>query len=456
MPSKIRQLGDFAKQADDILSRIDNIDSTAISTIAQGAGFDSSSLLAAVDSDYLSTRQNFSFGLLSVGSNTLSSLGITNAKTSTQQDSDINASVNTLKDGAPAELDDLNKIAAAINDDANFFTTVQTYTLANAPLSVIQGSSTGFLYGGDTHQNATREYIDTFPFASETSNTTRVSIAGSPLGRRKTASSSVSPSNTAYISGGDVRSASAQPFTPSSNVYDSIIKVNTSYSQTDVGDLDEEVRAASSQQSSKNGYVTGGYGQTSSARTNKIRKISFASDGNSTEAGQLTEGKWRVSGHSTPHCGYTSGGDIGQPDPSNRIERFPFSADTYSSDIADLTGSGREQHAGNSSDTHGYVTGGEPRPDPGSGNGQTTIEKFSFASNSNATDVGDLNEALFSAMTGVNSTTHGYVAGGTPSTAPGILVQNDVQKFSFASDGNAVAFGRQTSNSRRDQTGWQT
>ena len=64
MPSKVRQLGDFAKQADDILLRIDNIDSSAISTIAQGTGFDSSSLLALVDSSYISTRQSFNFGVL--------------------------------------------------------------------------------------------------------------------------------------------------------------------------------------------------------------------------------------------------------------------------------------------------------------------------------------------------------------------------------------------------------
>ena len=148
MPSKVRQLGDFAKQADDILLRIDNIDSSAISTIAQGTGFDSSSLLALVDSSYISTRQSFNFEVLTNKPTTLSGYGITDAKTSTEQDSDITASVNTLKDGAPTELNDLNKIAAAINDDADFFNTVKKYTLQYAPKSVIQGHTSGFLHGG--------------------------------------------------------------------------------------------------------------------------------------------------------------------------------------------------------------------------------------------------------------------------------------------------------------------
>ena len=67
-----------------------------------------------------------------------------------------------------------------------------------------------------------------------------------------------------------------------------------------------------------------------------------------------------------------------------------------------------------------------------------TIDKFSFATDGNASDVGDLINTFYSA-TGTSSTVSGYTAGGyTPST------YDVIQKFPFTSDGNATDVGNLT------------
>jgi len=458
MPSKIRQLGDFAKQADDILVRIDNVDSSAILTIARGAGFDSSSLLAAVDSDYLSTRQNFSFGLLSVGSNTLSSLGITNAKTSTQQDSDITATVNTLKDGAPTELDDLNKIAEAINDDADFFNTVKKYTLQNAPKSIIQGHSYGFLHGGQDLSSipgSSTNRIDRFPFASD-ANTSNIGTFGFKTGY---AGSFVDPSGNYFVAGG-ITAPTSISGSPPTGFHSTIYRKNSG----DVGDLSAAKAYVSSSQSSTHGYISGGDVSPPGYGIRTIEKVQMATPFVVATVGDLSEQKYYGAGCSSSHCGYETGGVNPQatpPNPTslNAIERFPFAADTYSSDIADLTG-GRHGHAGNSSDTHGYMSGGSLGPDHPSGStpwaSNTSREKFAFANNNNAADVGDLANAFNRRATGVNSDVSGYTAGASVLPTGTNISTDHVQKFPFASDADTSTNVSNMSLRRKGMTGWQT
>ena len=65
--------------------------------------------------------------------------------------------------------------------------------------------------------------------------------------------------------------------------------------------------------------------------------------------------------------------------------------------------------------------------------GQTDrIEKHQFATTNNATDVGNLLQAM-SYGTGVSSTTYGYFCGGYNSGN-----FNVIQKYSFSSDGNST------------------
>ena len=79
--------------------------------------------------------------------------------------------------------------------------------------------------------------------------------------------------------------------------------------------------------------------------------------------------------------------------------------------------------AGQSSTTHGYTSGGYS-----SASSPTTtniIEKFTFASDANATDVGDMSVARYY-TSGQSSTAHGYTSGGLPT-------EDIIDKFAFAS-----------------------
>lgn len=84
---------------------------------------------------------------------------------------------------------------------------------------------------------------------------------------------------------------------------------------------------------------------------------------------------------------------------------------------------------------YGFVAGG----DAGSYASVNVMEKYSFASDGNATDVGDLNTSR-SHVAGGSSPTHGYAMGGNTSGSGinGPYIQS-IEKFSVTSDANATA-----------------
>ena len=87
-----------------------------------------------------------------------------------------------------------------------------------------------------------------------------------------------------------------------------------------------------------------------------------------------------VAGNSSSESGYFSGGNTYH----SNIEKFPFATDTNATDVGDLLGATRHG-IGQSGVNHGYHSGGHIGPD-----GQNVIQKFAFASDQNSTDVGDL------------------------------------------------------------------
>jgi hypothetical protein len=82
--------------------------------------------------------------------------------------------------------------------------------------------------------------------------------------------------------------------------------------------------------------------------------------------------------------GYTSGGYA--PGNVTTIDKFPFATDANATDVGDLT-QARRLVVGQSSTVSGYTSGGYAPPFV------TTIDKFPFATDANATDVGDLTQA---------------------------------------------------------------
>jgi hypothetical protein len=222
------------------------------------------------------------------------------------------------------------------------------------------------------------------------------------------------------------------------------------------------------------GWVVGGY-----PPSNQIRKYSFASDGNSVDAGDilLTPSAHGYSGHAstTQVKGYLMGNSAGVD--STLIEKWDFASNGNSADVGDLLtacafsgghangtyiwnvggevsggtidaiekfavatdgntvdqGNLTRQAAyagcGNSS-THGYTSQGSAGP-------QTNIiDKHAFANDNNATDVGDCLEAQNGGQ-GNSSTTYGYTHGGSPNN-------NRISKYPFASDANATDVGNMT------------
>lgn len=157
---------------------------------------------------------------------------------------------------------------------------------------------------------------------------------------------------------------------------------------TDVGDLTDSRYAVTGGSSSTHGYRAGGLNPGSQG-TNIIDKWSFASDGNATDVGDNTQQRgWSAGASSTDH-GYQAGGFHWIP-PSGRyniIDKYAFASDGNASDVGDLTGTDHN-NSGGSSSTHGFRLGGSA----GTPTGSTDIEKFAFASDGNATDVADLTE----------------------------------------------------------------
>ena len=144
--------------------------------------------------------------------------------------------------------------------------------------------------------------------------------------------------------------------------------------------------------------------------------------------------------------GYTSGGA-----PVNAIDviqKYSFSSDGNSSDVGDLT-LARRDLAGQSSSDNGYTTGGHTGP-PGAPS--NVIDKFPFSTDANATDVGDLTQNI-KEQTGQSSTTHGYASGGyaPPPASPNDV--NVIEKFSFSVDGNATDVGDLTVGRRSRPAG---
>jgi hypothetical protein len=76
----------------------------------------------------------------------------------------------------------------------------------------------------------------------------------------------------------------------------------------------------------------------------------------------------------------------------NTIDKFPFATDANASDVGNIT-QARAVGAGQSSTASGYTSGGITSPYPTLVN---IIDKFPFASDANATDVGDLTVGRYS------------------------------------------------------------
>jgi hypothetical protein len=204
----------------------------------------------------------------------------------------------------------------------------------------------------------------------------------------------------------------------------------TDTNATDVGDLSVSRYSAAGQSSTTNGYTSAG---ATPPRTNVIDKFPFATDASATDVGDSTAIRGFVTGQSSSSHGYTSAGINPDAVTLNIIDRFPFATDTNATDVGNLS-QVRDSSAGQSSENFGYTSGG--RTPPPTNSKTNRIDKFPFATNTNATTVGNLTQAR-NALAGQSSTVSGYASGGE--TAPSL--QNIIDKFPFSTDTNATDVG---------------
>jgi hypothetical protein len=210
------------------------------------------------------------------------------------------------------------------------------------------------------------------------------------------------------------------------NKWKEITFTDSSISQTPVSGY--------SYQGSTTAYTAGGVVGPSSVQTNSITSFPFASSSGGSDYGDLTQSKSYLAGVFSSTNGYTMGGSVPPASPTNVIEKFPLATPTGSgTDVGDLT-TATDGSIGITSNSYGYSAGGNGFT------GTTTVEKLTFASEGNSTDVLDLAEGTSFAASNANST-DGYVVSGFPSLGVGSGYSELIQKFPFASDTNATDIG---------------
>ena len=211
---------------------------------------------------------------------------------------------------------------------------------------------------------------------------------------------------------------------------------------TDWGDLVRDNYHIAATASATHGYCMGGeyhigHWQTGyAAYTDTIQKFSFAANANATDVGNLTVVHDHGTGHTDGTHGYNCyhfgmSGTATQPaiaPPVNAVDKFSFETDGDATDVGNMNVN-QNQWGGLSSITHGYYGA-----DTGVPNGALAgnINQFSFANATTATDVGDM-IITANAAGGSMSETHGYFSGGSGT--------NVIQKFSFAALGNSTDVG---------------
>ena len=115
------------------------------------------------------------------------------------------------------------------------------------------------------------------------------------------------------------------------------------------------------------------------------------------------------------------------------IERFQFATTNHCVDVGDLLGARRESNCGTSSLTHGYTSSGTAAA---AATKLNSIEKVQMVATANSTDVADMLIAK-AGFSGSSSTTHGYSHG-----YMNVSAGNDqISKWSFSTDANATDVG---------------
>lgn len=291
----------------------------------------------------------------------------------------------------------------------------------------IQGDAYGYRYGGSSPPYSIPANTDRFSFTSDGNSAAVPALTGSPTGAGTPdrtgytshqylgmssyvhfpfanedgwTATSVTNAPTGYSYFGHQQASATHVYrlggaTPiNTNTIDKfpVAAIATGAQAVDVGNLSVNM-----------GYSYGGEGASSETHCYRvggfkvpgynagpIQKVAYASDGDATQPGNPTSGGYNLRQNcSSPSHGYAMGGAPNGGSAQNIIEKWSFTSDGDASDVGDLTGA-VQGNAGATSTTHGYRTGGHNAYSASSTTDVNIIDKFAFASDGNATDVGDL------------------------------------------------------------------
>jgi len=174
-----------------------------------------------------------------------------------------------------------------------------------------------------------------------------------------------------------------------------------------------------------------------------IEKFSFTSDGNATDVGDLSEGHYGAGRHDTTLALILGGGIFPGNAMTNKVQSFTFASGTDASVEPYVLGNQANYSARGIHQTPdiAYVTGGYKTP---SVTVYSTINKYPFANNSNATTVTDpsnnIQNAFYSSAS--MSPTHAYFAGSWPTFTPSTTDAEVLRKYPFATtDGASTDIG---------------
>lgn len=267
-------------------------------------------------------------------------------------------------------------------------TDVGDLTAARSGHSGVSSPTNGFVAGGFASTTPISTF-EKFPFFISGGTATS---AGNLSSGRSQATGTSSTSSHGYVTGG---------YQPPGNYYTTVQTTIDKYpfasegTSTDVGDLVFAVRLAGGQSSGTHGYTTGGatnfpsFPQPPASYMDEVQKYPFSiSSGTAKNVLDIGTARSGTTGASSETNGYSTGGQYGYPSTTTtQINYFPFASEV-SNHQGYTTGSGVVEATGSSSRTDGFRASGRPASLPASA--LSRIDKWPFSSTGNATEVGDL------------------------------------------------------------------
>lgn len=209
---------------------------------------------------------------------------------------------------------------------------------------------------------------------------------------------------------------------------------------TDVGDLAEGQGGGTGSHDTTIALSLGGTMMPTNTSTNKVQSFTFASGTDATVEPYVLGNQAVFSSrgiHQTPDIAYVTGGYRTPPlIVYSTINKYPFANNSNATTITDPSNGLQNafHSSGSMSPTHAYYGGNWAVFTPASTDAEV-LRKYPFATEDAATtDIGDMLPGSPYGMAGITGPTHGYAVGGAG-------FSNVIQKYPFSSDASASDVG---------------